>query len=232
MEDNPNLDPEYVESQKKLYTGVFYKRFIEGLWVNASGAIYGDAWGDWTVYDDASRPVSLYGTGGYADHLIGVDYGTTNPCVFLDAIDDGRTLWIDREYYWDSAKEYRQKTDSEYADDLVKFIAESNCKSAPKIVVDPSAASFKVELSQRGLMVIDADNEVLDGIRVTASAFKQSKIRVHARCANTRRECPSYAWNVKKSKNGDEQPVKSADHSCDSLRYIAKQVFVMWRLAA
>jgi hypothetical protein len=30
--------------------------------------------------------------------------GTTNQCVFLDTVDDGKTLWVAREYVWDSKK--------------------------------------------------------------------------------------------------------------------------------
>ena len=40
IDDNPFLDPVYVENLKKEYTGVFYKRFIQGLWVVADGACY------------------------------------------------------------------------------------------------------------------------------------------------------------------------------------------------
>ena len=40
IDDNPFLDPEYVENLKKEYTGVFYKRFILGEWVVADGLCY------------------------------------------------------------------------------------------------------------------------------------------------------------------------------------------------
>ena len=40
IDDNPYLDPAYVEALKKEYTGVFYKRFILGQWVVAEGACY------------------------------------------------------------------------------------------------------------------------------------------------------------------------------------------------
>ena len=51
MADNPNLTAEFVEAQKRLYTGFFYKRFIEGLWVIAEGAIYKDSWSEALLYD-------------------------------------------------------------------------------------------------------------------------------------------------------------------------------------
>lgn len=234
MDDNPNLDQSYIAAQKKLYTGVFYDRMILGLWNMASGAVYAGAWGDWTLYDDVTRPVSLYGNARLTEHIIAIDYGTTNPCVFLDAIDDGTTVWVDNEYYFDSAKALTQKTDAEYAADLERFIQESNCKGPARIIIDPSAASFKTELSRRGLFVTDASNEVLDGIRRTSSALKQRKIRYHRkRCPNSQREHVSYAWNPKQARVGVEEPLKVADHTCDAGRYLVNYVFGNeWRLAA
>ena len=234
MDDNPNLDASYIEAQKKLYTGVFYDRMIRGLWNMASGAVYAGAWGDWTLYDDVTRPPALYGNTRHTEHIITIDYGTTNPCVFLDAIDDGTTVWVDNEYYFDSAKALTQKTDMEYAVDLERFIQDSNCKGPARIIVDPSAASFKAELSRRGLFVTDADNEVLDGIRRTSSALKQRKMRYHRKhCPNSQREHVSYAWNPKQARIGVEEPLKVADHTCDAGRYLANYVFASeWRLAA
>jgi PBSX family phage terminase large subunit len=235
MDDNPNLDAEYVSSQKKLYTGIFYDRMILGAWNMVGGACYLGAWGAWTLYDDSTCPVGLYGQGGYSDHIIGIDYGTTNPCVFLDAIDDGSTVWVDNEFYWDSTKEMRAKTDAEYLMDLKKFIAESNCPAAPKILIDPSAASFRAACQgDGGLWVVECNNEVLDGIRRQASALKQKKLRFHSkRCPNALREHVGYGWNAGKARFGVEEPIKAADHTCDAARYVVNEVFQYdWRLAA
>lgn len=40
LDDNIFLDRDYIENLKKEYTGVFYNRFILGIWVVAEGAIY------------------------------------------------------------------------------------------------------------------------------------------------------------------------------------------------
>lgn len=236
MDDNPNLDPEYVASQKKLYTGVFYDRMILGQWNMVGGAVYAGAWGDWTPYDDKTAPGTLHNLGRRAAHYIGVDYGTTNPCVFLHAIDDGHTVWFDNEYYWDSAKKMRSKTDAEYVEDLVKFVKESRLGGqTPKVLVDPSAASFREALVRKGDFWLGAaNNDVLDGIRRTASALQQRKIRYHReRCPNSLREHVNYAWDEKAAKRGEEQPVKSGDHTCDAGRYVDNEVFkYMDRLVA
>lgn len=236
MDDNPNLSPAFVEKMKRSYTGVFYKRFILGLWVTAEGSIYADSLGDDTWYTDEDRPIGLLSQHG-SEHIIACDYGTTNPCTFGEYHDDGLTIWKEREYYWDSKVTLRQKTDSEYADDLVEFInsgarGKLDPSEWPQIIVDPSAASFKVELISRGIAVIDADNEVSDGIRRTSTMLSRRRLRIHERCVNTRRELESYAWNPKAALVGVEEPLKQNDHAVDELRYLVETKVGDWRLAA
>ena len=235
MDDNPNLDPIYVADQKKLYSGVFYNRMILGRWEMAGGACYAGAWGDWTLYDETTVPGGLYNLGRRAQHYVGIDYGTHNPCVFLHFIDDGTTVWCDNEYYWDSVKRMGARTDSEYAADLTRFIAECNMGGqAPKILLDPSAASFREELVRKGnFWLNNANNDVLDGIRRTASALKQKKLRFHKkRCPNAVREHVNYAWDAKAAKRGEEQPLKTNDHAPDAGRYVVNDIFKDYRLAA
>jgi PBSX family phage terminase large subunit len=233
MVDNPNLNAEYVEDQKKLYTGAFYQRAILAKWSMSEGACYAEAWGPWTMYDAA--PVGLYGAGGHDQHLIGVDYGTVNPMVFLDCGDDGKTLWFDNEWYWDSKKKHRQKTDQEYVADLKEFIAASNFKrTEPKVLVDPSAASF-IEACRRdgSIWLAECDNTVNDGIRRFASGLQQRKVRFNKRCKESEREFQGYVWDPDAAKRGEEKPLKVDDHTCDAGRYVGNDVFKYdWRLSA
>ena len=226
LDDNPNIDPDEKRRIAASQTGVFYQRYILGLWVVAEGAIYRDALGPQCEYDDESRPISLYNA--FAARYIGVDYGTTNPCVFLDVYDDGRTLWEDQEYYWDSAAEGRQKTDAEYADDLEKF---AGSKRGLIVVVDPSAASFKLELVRRGFQVKDAVNDVIPGIRRVATMLKTGQYKAHVRNVHTRKETQTYAWDEKAAKRGEEKPVKEHDHGPDARRYVIHTMVPDWRLS-
>lgn len=236
MDDNPNLSAEYIDEQKKLYTGVFYQRAIQALWTMSDGACYAEAWGPWTQYDEATRPRELYGAGGVEQVIVGVDYGTVNPMVFLEAGDDGRTVWFDREYYWDSRKKHRQKTDQEYVTDLKKFIAESRFHGGdrPKVLIDPSAASFIAACrADGGIWVCECDNTVNDGIRRMASALQQSKARFHKDCKESEREFQGYVWDPDAAKRGEEKPLKVDDHTPDAGRYVANDIFKFdWRLAA
>ena len=232
LDDNPNIDnttkAQIIASQK----GVYYQRYILGLWVVAEGAIYKDAWSDDLYYDDSSVPITLYGQGGYVNHIIAVDYGTTNPCCFLEAIDDGECAWWDREYYWDSKKEMIQKTDQQYVEDLINFINDSRIKFRrnPRIIVDPSAASFKVACIQAGLWVVDADNDVEVGIRRVATLMTTKRNRFHRELINFHRERGLYAWDPKAAEKGKEEPIKMNDHAMDTVRYGDADLYPEWRI--
>lgn len=223
LDDNPNLSEEYKSFIRSAYSGVYYQRRVLGLWVVAEGAIYKDCFADEeNTFDDDEAPK------GFKVRWIPCDYGTANPTVFLDGWFDGYTLWFMKEYYWDSAKEGRQKTDSQYADDMVEFVG--NDKRNLNVIIDPSAASFKLELKQRGFFAADAENDaidienanniVLNGIRFTSQMFATNRVKLHKRhCAKTIAEIKSYVWDKKKTEGGKEQPLKKNDHGPDAVRY-------------
>lgn len=229
MDDNLSLSEKIKERYRSMYTGVFFLRFIKGLWAVAEGLIY-TSFTDENLYEDV--PIALKSTG---TRYIAVDYGTHNPCVFLDVWDDGQTVWVDNEYRWDSTSEEArrrtdpQKTDGEYADDMAVFIGDRPDMQCP-IVVDPSAASFITELRLRGYAVRAADNAVEDGIRVLSAMFANKTVRIHkTRCRGLIAELHSYVWDNKAAERGEDKPVKQKDHAPDALRYYVYTVLPKWR---
>jgi len=228
LQDNLSLSAAKIHQFETMFKGVFKKRNIDGLWVVAEGAIYKDSWDDSLLYNDSSRPISLGNSGGFVEKFITIDYGTGNPTVFLLIIDDGTTYWVDQEYYYDAKEVGISKTDGQYCDDLIKFRDEFGKQA--QAVVDPSAASFKAEMTLRGVWHCDADNDVENGIRNTSSLLAQKKIRVHERCVKLRAELEAYAWNEKKQKVGLDEPLKIHDHAPDALRYFVQTKVPAWRI--
>ena len=219
--DNPYLPKDFVDALCREYAGtVYYSRYIEGKWTRAEGLVY-PMLTESNYYDDASRPVALYST-GY--RTIACDYGTTNPCVFLDIWDDGTALWVDNEFRWDSQSDEAKRsaspyrTDAQYADDMTAFMGDDPARQC-LIIVDPSAKSFITELRQRGFWVKEGDNDVADGIRRTASLLARRKIMIHRRCSGLIGEMQAYVWDEKAALVGEERPVKALDHGPDALRY-------------
>lgn len=213
MSDNPSLTDDYINALKKEYKGLWYKRFIDGEWCLAEGAVY-------DFFDEGIHLIDQPPT--YAKYyIVGIDYGTTNPCAFvlLGFNDDVPTkIWVEKEYYFDSKKEGFQKTDAEYASDFIDFISDYPIKT---VYIDPSAASFKVELRRRLPQLIqkDAVNDVLNGIRVVALRLATGDLKINRKCYNLIKEFQSYVWDAKKATRGIDEPVKAFDHLLDALRY-------------
>ena len=212
MADNPALSPAIRRRYERLYTGVFYQRYVQGLWVAAQGQIY-------DMFDPRRHMTDdLPALTG--QQYVSVDYGTQNPTVFLlwQQGEDGKWYCL-REYYWSGREKMRQKTDGEYADDLEAWLEGAKPRA---VIADPSAASFIALLRQRGYRVLGADNQVLTGIRAVAELLQRDALRFHAGCANTRREFLSYVWE--EDSGGQDRPVKENDHCMDALRYFVSTV--------
>jgi PBSX family phage terminase large subunit len=211
MKDNPSMTAAIYARYRSMHTGVFYRRFILGLWCAADGLIY-DSF-DEKVHTYEELPNNIYEPRRY----IAVDYGTSNPMSFLEIIDDGDTARVESEYYYSSKERGRQKTDTEYAEDFVKFAGSP--EDVLYVVLDPSAASFKVELRNRGYRVKDADNDVRNGISKVSTMFALKKLLINKQCRYLINELLGYIWDERASEHGDERPVKTNDHACDALRY-------------
>ena len=225
MDDNLSLDEEIKERYRSMYTGVFFLRYIRGLWAVAEGLIY-TMFTKSNIYNDETRPKGLE---YLSVRTVTLDYGTTNPCVYLDIYDDRDIIWVDREYRWDSRVEKVQKTDSQYGDDMVEFMG-SNPDLMADIIADPSAVSFITELRGRGYVVKPAENDVEDGIRAVSSMLYRGKIRIHERCTGLITEMRSYVWDDKARERGEEKPVKQMDHGPDALRYYIFTKLPEWRI--
>ena len=212
IHDNPSLSEKYISDLKKEYQGLWHKRYILGEWVVAEGAVY-DFFNENIHIIDHPPGVADY-------YIIGVDYGTTNPCVFsLIGYSGGcyPNIWLEKEYYYDYRKTLRQKSDYEYCRDLEKFIDGHNVKS---IYIDPSAASFKAELQRNGIKnVLDAKNDVIPGIRFVGQLISSGTFKVCNVCTESIKEFHTYLWDSRASEKGFDKPIKSNDHCMDSIRY-------------
>lgn len=216
LDDNPVLDETYKKAIKSSYTGVFYKRFILGEWAQATGSIF-DSWDNLNVYSKDYPSPSFY--------CAGIDYGTVNPTAcYIAAISPN--LWpqirIEKEYYFDSKKYGRMKTDRELSQDIYEFL---RYHSINALYVDPAAASLKLELRNKNLPVIDANNDVLFGIKLMTQYISGKNLMVHQSCKTLIEQCQNYAWCPKAAQRGEDRPIKEQDHAVDAVRYIMASVF-------
>lgn len=208
MTDNPGLSKKTLERYQTMFTGVFYDRYIRGLWVAAEGLIY--EFGEQQITDDIPD---------CGEYYISVDYGTLNPfSAGLWCVADGKAVRI-AEYYYSGRDKKAQKTDEEYCDEIIKLAGDKPIKH---IIVDPSAASFITALRRRGAFSVrDAKNDVLDGIRITGRMLKNGQILIHRSCKDSIREFGLYRWDDDAT---TDKPIKENDHAMDEIRYFANTV--------
>lgn len=219
MDDNLSLSEKVKERYRSMYTGLFFQRYILGLWKLAEGTIY-------DMFDESKH------TYGNADNLIDpnkpirryyvMDYGTINPCAVLEIIEQDKKWYIEDRYYYDSKQGQRQKDDAEYVADISEFIG---AKEYLMFIIDPSAASFKIAARRAGIRTRDANNDVLDGIRLVASLFSLNLIKINRdNCKELIVELGAYIWDAKAAERGEEKPIKQWDHLLDALRYFVNTV--------
>lgn len=237
IDDNPFLPKEYIENLKHEYEGtVYYDRYILGLWALAEGLIY-------PMYKEALVDKIPEEPNNYEpEYCISMDYGTMNAfaMLFWEKHSDG--IWYaTRRYYYSGRATGVQKTDGEYLTDVETTIydllerfrdvnkrkAEIGDTPLPKIpvIIDPSAASFIALLRKTDwAKVISADNNVMDGLRETASAIQSDKIKILSSIVEWKKEVEGYVWD---ESAGDDRPVKENDHLMDATRYFVKTKKIM-----
>ncbi len=213
LEDNPILTPQMIERTKAMYSGVFYDRYIRGLWVIAEGIIY-PMFGSTTIVPTEERKYSRY--------VISMDYGIQNPtAMLLWGFCDGVWYQVD-EYYHSGRETSQQKTDQDYYDDLERLAGD---RYIDCLIIDPSATSFIALVKQkRRFKVRKAHNDVIDGIQKTASAIQQGKIKVNDCCKRTIKEYGLYSWDQKAD---EDRPIKDNDHAMDATRYFVNTMQIM-----
>lgn len=216
MNDNLSLAPSTRERYERMYTGVFYERFILGKWSAADGLIY-DMF-------DRSRHVlhTLPELDDRAPTYISCDYGTLNACVFLmwKRARDGRWIAV-KEYYYSGRDKGVLRTDDEYAKDMQAFIDGDRIRY---VIADPSAASFITRLKRDSLPVLGAKNDVMTGIHRVSSLLGSGDIAFMDSCKSTIDEFGSYIWDKKAADRGEDAPLKQSDHGMDAVRYFVNTV--------
>jgi len=219
LDDNPNISPDAKAAIVASQSGVYKLRYIDGLWVVAEGSIFRDSWDD--AENTFGSPAAAllnpdpWGRGGYVDRWFSCDPGVDHPQCHLEFYDDSDVIWVTREQVWDSREMQKQKTDSQYADDLEEFGAKGF-----ELRLPPEAASLRAELVGRGFWVVDADNSVLEGIHTISTMLNRRKLRISKTgCPRLCKKLPQYAWDDKAAKRGEEQPLKTNDDEVDALRY-------------
>lgn len=212
MTDNPSLSKKTLERYKNMYSGVFYDRYIRGLWVVAEGLVY-------PMFDNVVPTVPRK----YDTYYIGMDYGILNPTAMLLVGHCDGVWYVVKEFYHSGRETNQQKTDAEYYVDLKQLAGDFTIK---RLIVDPSAASFITLVEKEHQFKIwDADNTVIEGIQHVAQCIADKKLMVNDCCKRTIQEFGLYRWDETAP---EDKVIKENDHAMDALRYVI-QTAGIWR---
>lgn len=215
MDDNPSLSTEIRKRYENMYTGIFYDRYIKGLWVSAEGVIYADMFDpDRNIISEEDIKKLSFEPGCW----ISCDYGIQNATVYLKwkKVAGKKVYVCIDEWYYSGRESKRQKTVSALVKGLREFVGDDTVKY---VIIDPSAAALEVELQQQGFRTVDADNDVINGIANTGKLLEDGYILISEKCKNTIDEFDLYVWDEKAANAGEDVPIKENDHCMDALRY-------------
>lgn len=228
MADNPRMSKKIRERYERLYEGVFYKRYVLGLWVTADGVVY--------PMFDKERHCIEYERSWTRVFLSG-DFGIQNPTTFgLYGYYQPEEHYhlIDR-YYHSGRESKEQKTTLDYANELMRFLMRQSVK--PDILyLDPSASALIIELmrhpyfKRRKIQILPAKNDVMLGIQFHSYLLSSDKFTLNAN--NLKKESlamrtlnkdieeyGSFIWDDKAVQRGEDAVLKTNDHCMDSNRY-------------
>jgi PBSX family phage terminase large subunit len=228
MADNPHLPDDYKAWISSLYVPgtVWYKRWIQGEWAAASGAIYPfltDDPKDGYVIDTLPSDFNRY--------IVAMDYGQQHyTAMGLAGFSPSMNRWVlFKEHYTSN------KTNGEYSKEFGKEILSYCDKIAPEAVdVDSGGGGLSLleelradypELDSRAIInhaiKVDVDAE----IQKLAKALFNHEISIYRPgCPQVVEEMMNYVWDEKAKGRGKDEPVKRNDDGCDMMRYLWNRV--------
>ena len=215
MHDNPSLSEKKKAEYENMYTGVFYSRYILGLWVKAEGLVY-------PMFDKSKHVVrDKFRYNPRHRYYVAIDYGTVNPFAagLWDVDPFNHTATMVRELYYKGGSANRVDNEA-YYNMLCELIGDVPIEY---IVIDPSAAAMIETINKYAkYAVVAANNDVLNGIQDVTKFLNAGALFFHESCKNTFEEFESYSWD-EDSMDGDKV-IKEYDHSMDQIRYFSRTV--------
>lgn len=218
---NPYLPLDFVENISKGKPEWWVKRYVDGSFETVDGAVYP------RVGESIIRSQNIPDTW---ERFVGLDHGLRNPTAMLiGAIDPQKgEVHIFKEYYKPNTLV------PDHAKNIKAILEECKVTAGNTrfMVIDPSAKnktdpingkSVQGLYQEYGLYFQPANNNIEAGVLKVNAYIESGKLKIHDTCPNLVREMLNYQYPDVEDNPTDkpvkENPIKSADHSCDALRY-------------
>lgn len=209
--ENPYLTPQFIESLKEAYSGVFLEQEFYGKFVGMEGLVY-------PQFNYDIHVISNNTTVEFKRILAGVDFGYTNPtAVVVYGIDgDGRMYQLDEFYE-------RQVLIPDLIEVCKRFKEQYKVES---FLCDPAEPAYISQLNEAGLTAFNVKCEVIPSIskmasRLEVKADSRARYYIKERCLNTINEFRNYRYKeVWEGRPILDKPLKLFDHALDATRLV------------
>lgn len=189
MTDNPGLSEKTLARYKNMYAGIFYDRYVRGLWVAAEGVVYKDFANNTEKYliDDPLKWAEEQGT-KFSVISIGVDFGGTKSATKFQATGitkDYRVVAMEEEYIKNeeidpNALNRRFATFCQMVTGKYGY-SQTRADSAETVLIrglDHTAQKMHLGTQVKNAMKL----QITDRIRLVVLLMKQGRFKVSRNC--------------------------------------------------
>ena len=232
MKDNPSLALNIIERYERMYKGVFYDRFILGLWVLASGIIFryfaeNDEpylFDDDEIFDKKGKLKVAF-----SKMVMGIDFGGNGSKTtfylmgYLNRYKDFRGLEedglpitedIDAKAICDKFIEFYRMCIEKYG--RVDWVFPDS--ASPTMINSLRSAAIEAGLPSRNIRGC-RKNEVADRPRTIDMLFNTGRLKINRRCVNIRKAIAQLRWDEKKPNIPEDKNIGNCNDWWDAFCY-------------
>lgn len=232
MRDNPSLSERIVERYERMYKGVFYDRFILGLWVLASGIIFRYFAEDDTPY--LCKDEDIFDEKGklkrpFSKFVIGLDFGgngsKTTMCLmgYIGGYKEFRLLEeaglpvnenIDAKAICDKFIEFYQMCIKKYG--RVDWVFPDSASTT--MINSLISSAREAGLPYRNITGC-RKNEVSDRPKTIDLLLNTGRLKINERCRETRKAIASLRWDEKHPNIPEDKNIGNCNDWWDAFCY-------------
>jgi PBSX family phage terminase large subunit len=232
MHDNPSLAAHIIERYERMYRGVFYDRFILGLWVLASGIIFKYFAEDDSEYlfDDSD----IFDEKGklkvrFSKIVMGIDLGgngsktTYNLTGYMNGYKDFRALEedelsvtenIDAKMICDKFIEFYRMCQEKYG--RVDWVFPDS--ASPTMINSLISAAREAEINSRNIKGC-RKNEVSERPKTIDLLLNTGRMKIHRKLTSTRKAIGGLRWDEKHPDIPEDKNIGNINDRWDSFCY-------------
>jgi len=220
MDDNLTLSQKVKERLKRMFSGVFYLRYIEGRWVVAEGLVY-DMFNEEKHVISREKVIEMIENNEFYNYIGGVDWGYTAPMAGgIYGLSRGKVKVVKIAEFYETKKQ---------TEDIGNWFLSWEKKLGKKLKViycDSAEPDRIMTLRKMRLRAKEAVKEINAGLNTVMTLHKNDEYLICEDCKNTINEKLIYSYPEKDDpKAKQDLPLDENNHAMDEERYALHSYF-------